>query len=1634
MASTEGVNIVITGDSSQAVKAVDDVTKAVNSVRGNSIKITADTSQAQDEVNKLATVTDSINDAHAEITADSSQAVSEANKASDAMENVSDAHTKITADGSQAQDEINKVADAEENIEDAHSEITADGSQAQDEINKVKDLIAEINGKRITFTVTPVINDAQGKLQGIQERFLRLGQEAGNAFASGSDTGVKRVEQSLNGILSLQIGSQISSFFGSIFDGIISAGKKTAEVLSGVINNALSIGGGFEAQITNVKVISGATEQELDMLIQKAREMGATLPITAKDAATAMQLLAQRGTNAKDILSSVAEVANLTISQGIDMGTAADILGSTMTNFNMAVDDANKVTAIFNNACNQSALSMSKLVEAMKYVGPAAGAVNMSLTEAVSAMEAIANAGLTGEMTGTGLALVLSKLAATSQILGVKVKNLDGTMRPLKDIFTELKDAGFSLTDAITAFGQRGSKAALALVRNSESLAQNEERLKQWGSTQAAVDAKAKTFTNTMAALQSAFEELHIEIFEQIKNQSKEAVSGVAELTRTFSAWVGQTKIAEKALNAFLEGLGFRIPSASDFKKLLDEFDVQSFTERVQSLGSTLKEIAESIVSFFNSIKTPLAWLIDNFETFAKISFWGWILGKGLQIPVAIMGIVSSFKALYDVTKGLIGLNWVSLLPLITTPVGAGIAIGGAVTGATMYVASKVQEARHAEYQIKAEAERIRHEVENANKDLQFHVDIDFKTGFEELPESYSKASDELKQNIRETVFFLQEQFRDKVGTALDFVRKKFPEMADEFKGTANEISDDILKKITKSLQGSEKDFEALPEIFRRVTERINAMNMAADEGGIHLLGMFAKFKQFNDEIQKPIQQDERISFLTDIAKGVQTLTTELTAEIERANKLLNSPDGQLVAQVSLTSAQKKLEDFIKTASEKYALPKDLVKESILQRLTDLASKGDDVAQSLSNAFGGAGTALNNFLQNAQEAITYLGASPEKFMPALNTMMKGIQRIDPLTGKVTEQFKKAHNALKQWANVTFDQLANRIQRLRRAVEGGFIDKSALEAEFNRVMPQLKLQVVKDLQPQREQYRSEQDFQAVVASELMSKINDLFGDIGLQLASKAFNGQTGVSIGRSILQEVERGLSGFSGTFKIDGVEQITQSTNQFVQNLSSLVNIPQNISNAVNPFVFRLEQISNSQNTSSTQTSQSMPDFQKFTSSIDSNTSALGQAREAVINLVNSIGNIKNDNSNSAVKDYSDNIALIVKEIQASSQANVNAVNGVVSAVNSVEGAVKAQTAGNTQTQDFSSALSPVITAIQSLSASLTSIQNSAQANVSAVNAVENAVKAQNQEANINIDTNSLTQALISGIAPFISSLEQGNNIYQASASLLSGNVQALGQNINNLNKSAENSISALSQLQTAISSLQGQNNTSDLSLIISALQNISASLGSVQSSAQSNVDAVRGVASAVNAVENAVKMQKQEVTNNFDTSSFAQAVTSAFAPLLAKIDQNSNVYQSSSSVMAREMQGLSSILDALRKSADNSNSAMTQLQMSVKASADAYSATNITSAINPLIGSVQSLANTLNVIQSIQQANSSVLSNMISAVRAIESALKSMNAGNTYDIDINQQGFMIEKKSDADMLARSTVNALRAGIGNGGI
>ncbi|MBQ7262409.1 MAG: phage tail tape measure protein, partial [Synergistaceae bacterium] len=407
--------------------------------------------------------------------------------------------------------------------------------------------------------------------------------------------------------------------------------------------SVLAVGGGFEAQMNSVAVITQATGSELEALTAKAREMGETLPITAADAASAMTIMAQRGTSVKDILSSVVDVSNLAISQGVSMAEAAELLGSTLTNFKMGVDEASRVTDMFNNASNQSALNMSKLSEAMKFVGSIAPAMGMSLEEVLAAMEALANAGLPGEMIGTGLRGVLQKLASSSEILGVKTRDATGGMRSLADVMKDLGDAGMGVPEATRIFGARGAMAAATLASASDTLETNKERLQQWGRTADAVSEKLGTWRNVVAAFASAQEGVRLEIFDQIKDGAKDGLGVLTEMTRSLREWIGETQVAQGAMQGFMKGLGLDIDVSGGFRAFLEGIDTQKIADMGKVIGQSFAQIGKAF-STLAGLVGPLVSLISrHMDTFVRFAFWDFVLGKAVKVG----------KGLFDIGKGI---------------------------------------------------------------------------------------------------------------------------------------------------------------------------------------------------------------------------------------------------------------------------------------------------------------------------------------------------------------------------------------------------------------------------------------------------------------------------------------------------------------------------------------------------------------------------------------------------------------------------------------------------------------------------------------------------------------------------------------------------------------------------------------------------------------------------------------------------------------------------------------------------------------------------------------------------------------------------------------------------------------------
>ena len=1451
--STNGVNIVITGDASQATKEVEKLSASLGGLKDSSVKITADSSEALGEADKLVQTLDALSGTHIDITADSSQAVDEVEKVADNAHSIEDSHVKITADGTQAADEAEKTAHSLETIGDAHSDITADGSQATDEAGRVQNSIDSINGKEVEIK----LKLPEDWLQDLDTAFNSTASKIAKHFERAAEQSAKSFKEKFREVAEAMdnVSSHFESGFGAVLLGI---GAKIASIvgsMSTVLSSALAIGGGFEAQMTSVQVISGATADELELLTAKAREMGATLPISAKNAAEAMTLLVQRGTSVKDTLAIVEHVANLAISQGTDMAQATELLGSVLTNFKMDVADAAKVVTILNNASNQSPLTMSKMQEALKYIGPTAGAMGMSLTEAMAALEAAISAVGSAEMAGTGLTTVLTKISKEANILGVATREADGSFRSFADIFSDFREKGFGINELQAAFGTRGKLVAIALTQQSAALKDNEKNLEKWGSTQAAVDAKAKTFTNTMAAFRSALEELHIEIFEQIKNESKDAVSGIAELTRTFSAWIGETKIAQKVLQSFLDGLGFSIPTGADFKKLLSEIDVDLFVEKFKSAGSALKDLGSAIATVKDVIEAPLEFLIDHMETFASITFWGWILDKGLAIPSALLRLGEAFSSLGKSIKFILGLNlasipafFSSIVAVLSSPALLG-AMGVAGLGALLV--KKFLDIKEAKDKLKdalKEEEEFLQQQAKADSSLELDIQVNMKTGFEKLPEAWAKASDELRNQANATVEALRETFRDNVGKAIDEVIAKSPEMSAELEKVAANLSHADMSKLTKALQGDKEVFNSLSEPLKHVVEQLLDMEVVASQAKGNVSELITAWKSLQEKVaDNDIAKSNSNFFSLEISASINDIIKELPDNIEKLKNFLGDNDLQLPVTLSLEQANKQLQEVSNSISQKFNIPVEIVNSAIFSQLNKLAETGNKTAQALRNGWQSADNSLDSFLQNAQDAIHYLNVSPDKFLPALNSLYKNIQKVDPLTGKLTEQFKKAYDALKQWANVTFDQLSQRIQRLKKAVEGGFIDKSALEKEAKSALQQIKVQVVTDLEPLRDTFKSKNAYYSTIASEVYNKAFEMGGDVFADALRKELQGyydQSGASMGRAFVEQVQKGLSNASASIKINEIEMLANS-NQSQSNLN-FQNLSSNISESIRPSISKLESLGSQQSALGSQLISQIgnviPVLTKLSGTIDTNNSVLSRANDAVLSLTKSMLSLKagsSENSYAGIKDYSSEIAQVIKEIQ-----------------------------------------------------------------------------------------------------------------------------------------------------------------------------NVSSGLASLQSLSQANLNAVKEVANAVSSLEAAIKTQQPATPEK----------------------ENSTYNQSALNELSKNLASLQVSVDALKNSADSNVTVMGSLQNSFATSTSNTSGENFSNVIAPLINSVQSLAVTVENIQSINQSNSSYVSSITPAVKSLETAIKAIDGGNNYDIDIHQEGFVIQKKSDADLLARNTVSALRTGFANGGV
>lgn len=233
----------------------------------------------------------------------------------------------------------------------------------------------------------------------------------------------------------------------------------------------------FGQAMSTVEAVTGATGQALVALEAKAKALGATTRFSATQAAEGMIYLARAGFNSDQVLASIEATLQLAQAGALGLGDAADIASNILQGFQLDVAETGRLVDIMAKAANSSNTDIRQLGDAMKYVGPVATGLGVSVEETTAAVSALSDAGLQATLAGTGLRKVLLSLEvpttrgqAALKRLGIAADEVKVSQVGLANALSRLKEAGLSSQDAKDIFGLIGLPAFQVLDSSIEKV------------------------------------------------------------------------------------------------------------------------------------------------------------------------------------------------------------------------------------------------------------------------------------------------------------------------------------------------------------------------------------------------------------------------------------------------------------------------------------------------------------------------------------------------------------------------------------------------------------------------------------------------------------------------------------------------------------------------------------------------------------------------------------------------------------------------------------------------------------------------------------------------------------------------------------------------------------------------------------------------------------------------------------------------------------------------------------------------------------------------------------------------------------------------------------------------------------
>ena len=505
---------------------------------------------------------------------------------------------------------------------------------------------------------------------------------------------LKRLEEQANqSATALQKISATGEKLKDVGSNIDGAGKKLLPVTATVTalgTASVKTAADFEAAMSKVAAVSGASGKELEDLTAKAREMGSKTKFSASEAAEAMNYMAMAGWKTEDMLSGIEGVMNLAAASGEDLATTSDIVTDALTAFGLSAQDSGHFADVLAAASSNANTNVSMMGETFKYCAPIAGALGFSVEDTAEAIGLMANAGIKSTQAGTSLRTIMTNLSGEVKICGenigevtVATTNADGSMRDLSDILADCRTAFSGLSESEKAaaaeslVGKNAMSGFLALMNAGEAdIAKLSGAIDNCnGAAQSMADTMNNNLEGQLTILKSQLQELAISFGEVLLPAVKSIVSflqGFINVLNSMPDGMKQTivtiALVAAALGPVLIIIGKVISAVGTIMTIVPK--VAGVIKAVQGAFAALNAtmLANPIVLIIAAIAALVAAFIYLWNTNEEFrQFWINLWENIKEIAVAVWeGLKVFFSAAWEAIRATAETVWNAIAGFFT--------------------------------------------------------------------------------------------------------------------------------------------------------------------------------------------------------------------------------------------------------------------------------------------------------------------------------------------------------------------------------------------------------------------------------------------------------------------------------------------------------------------------------------------------------------------------------------------------------------------------------------------------------------------------------------------------------------------------------------------------------------------------------------------------------------------------------------------------------------------------------------------------------------------------------------------------------------------------------------------------------